>query len=240
MLFYLCMGRGKYNFSSELLPYSLGFGISYGMATVGTVLAVTVGSVSLTSLVVSYSLIVPTLYGIIFLGDETSIMLYLGLVALMISLFLINYKKEKNEINYKWIIFVFIAFVGNAGCTISQKLHQIILGTGYKTEFMILSMFFVVIISLTFVLIKERKTMVFATKQGGIYAFLYGVLNACTNLFVMILNDRINASIMFPIISAGGIIASYFLAVFFYKEKLSMIQHFGLVLGVLSVVLLNI
>ena len=49
-----------------------------------------------------------------------------------------------------------------------------------------------------------------------------------------------NASIMFPIISAGGIIGTSLVSVLFYKEKLTKMQYAGLVLGIGAIVLLNI
>lgn len=46
-------------------------------------------------------------------------------------------------------------------------------------------------------------------------------------------------SLMFPIISAGGIAATFVISQVFYKEKLSKLQLVGFILGTVSVVLLN-
>ena len=48
------------------------------------------------------------------------------------------------------------------------------------------------------------------------------------------------ASLMFPLISAGGIILTYIVSRFAYKEKLSLNQNIGVVLGVAAVIFLNL
>ena len=53
----------------KLLPYAFGFAITYAMAIIFSYLAISCGSLAITSLVSSYSLMIPTFYGLIFLKD---------------------------------------------------------------------------------------------------------------------------------------------------------------------------
>ena len=70
---------------------------------------------------------------------------------------------------------------------------------------------------------------------------LNGIANALVNLLVMVLVSKgMAASIMFPVISGGGIVLTTLVAIFIYKEKLSVNQYIGLLLGTVSVVLMNI
>ena len=57
---------------------------------------------------------------------------------------------------------------------------------------------------------------------------------------MLILTGLIPNSVLFPCISAGGIVLSLFTALFLFKEKLSAFQIVGYVLGLASVILLNI
>ena len=75
---------------------------------------------------------------------------------------------------------------------------------------------------------------------GYTLGILCGAFNGMVNLFVMILSGLMPVSLMFPIISAGGIVATFIISQVFYKEKLSKLQLIGFVLGTISVVLLNI
>ena len=65
-------------------------------------------------------------------------------------------------------------------------------------------------------------------------------MNGVCNFLVMILAVKMDASIMFPVMSAGGIVVTGLVSVFIYKEKLSRGQYAALVLGITSVVRMNI
>ena len=65
-------------------------------------------------------------------------------------------------------------------------------------------------------------------------------MNGTVNMLVMVLSGMIAVSIMFPMISAGGIIITYIVSKVFYKEKLTKTQFAGFLAGVASIVFLNI
>ena len=117
--------NGTFNFNSEILPYAIGFAVAYGSASIGSFLAIGTGPLSITSLIVQYSLIIPTIYGLI-TGDKPSPYLYIGLGLLFVSLFLVNIEKkgEEKKISFKWIIFLLLAFFGNGLCSTVQKAQQ--------------------------------------------------------------------------------------------------------------------
>jgi multidrug transporter EmrE-like cation transporter len=56
----------------------------------------------------------------------------------------------------------------------------------------------------------------------------------------MILSGLMPVSLMFPIISAGGIVATFIISQVFYKEKLTKIQFVGFLTGLASIVFLSI
>ena len=93
MLFFLVTG-GTPDFSAGLLPYSAAFGTAYAVAVVFSVMAVSCGSLSLTTLINSYSLMLPTFYGLLFLKEPVSTGLIPGLALLVVSLVLVNKKTE--------------------------------------------------------------------------------------------------------------------------------------------------
>lgn len=239
MLFFVCSSKNL-NFNISFLPYSIGFAVAYGTATLFSVLAVSCGSLSLTSLFISYSLMLPTFYGLIFLKDPISKGLIPGIILLVISLVLTNKKSEENKISFKWIIYVILAFVGNGMCSTVQKMQQVAFEGTYKNEFMIIALAIVAIFMILFSLFTERKEIKHYVNYGWRLAILSGVVNGAVNLFVMILSSRMPVSLMFPLISAGGIIITYLISKFFYKEKLSKTQFIGFIIGIISVVFLNI
>jgi multidrug transporter EmrE-like cation transporter len=65
------------------------------------------------------------------------------------------------------------------------------------------------------------------------------VFNAGINFLFMVL-AVMPASVVYPILSAGGTLITAVVAYFVYKEKLSPMQLVGLGVGIASIVLLNI
>ncbi len=231
------------HFSPEILPYSIAFGISYGVSMVFIVLAFRHGPVALTNLINDYSLIIPTFYGIIFLGDVPSIYFWAGLALLMISLFFVNFRKKgEDPVSLRWIIFAAFTFVGNGMCSTVQTVFVKSLGEDLKNEFMILALgiFFAIMTVLS--LIFERDVHKEVLRRGSVYAFGSGVFNGGLNLLVILLvaSGLINVSVMFPIISAGGMIAAFLLSMLVYKEKMTSLQKVGFFIGVGAVILLNL
>ena len=239
MLFFIITSNG-FEWNKGLVVYSAFFALSYIVCTVFSLAAVVYGSLSLTTLIISYSLMVPTVYGLIFLNDPIGLGLFPGLTLLVVSLFLINPKSADTPLTPKWIICVFLAFFGNGMCSVVQKVQQIAFNGGYKNEFMILALMMVVLLLSVFVIVKERKEVKTVAAAGWHIAIGSGIANGIVNLFVMILSGIMPVSLMFPMVSAGGIVITYIVSRFFYKEQLTKRQFVGFVFGIISVVFLNI
>ena len=244
LLFFVVSGGFKFNFTKEIIPYALLFGISYGTATIFSFLSIQAGPLSLTSLITSYSLVVPTFYSIIFRGDEASLTLYFGIAVLLISLLLMNLKtgadKESVKISLKWVIYVTLAFLGNGVCSTVANVQQLDFEGLYKNEFMIIALTLVVLTLFIISYFSEKERIPECVKKGAWMMIVCGLANAVSNLFVLMLSGKINGSIMFPLISAGGIILTSLVSIFIYREKLSKLQYGALALGIVAVVLLNL
>lgn len=238
----LALTAGTLSFDRSILPYSLAFGILCSLTAVFNFLAVNSGPLALTSLITSYSLMLPTAYGLIFLRDPVSVGFVPGLTLLLISLFLINKKTTDNgvAITPKWIICVGIMFLTNGGCSIVQSMQQRASGGLFKSEFMIIALILMVVVTFVFSLVHEKEDIVSCTKRGWMPAVVCGAANVIVNLLVMVLQGLMPVSVLFPLISAGSLVLTFFMARFLYKEKLSRVQIIGYILGTLSVVFLNI
>lgn len=236
-------GNNGFAFSWETLGYAVLFAFTYGSATVGTIYAIKYGPLSLTTLFISFSLLIPTLYGVVVLGETADTMLFVGLALLAVSLVLVNIEdkssKSNVKITFKWVLFVIMGFVGNGICTITQKMQQVNQQGQYKNEFMIVALFmvFASLVILSFVLEKNQaKCLKIGITSGGIR----GLANGVVNLLVISLALTVDASVLFPVISGGGIALTTLVAMTLYREKLSTKQLLGMIFGIASVIVLNI
>ena len=239
MLFFIVTLK-EFRWDSRIIPYSIAFALSFAVSNLFGVIAIGAGPLSLSSLMISYSLMIPTFYGIFFLKEPISIFFLTGLCLLVISLFLVNKKNDKSPITFKWMIFVFLSFAGNGLCSTFQKMQQTKFDGSYKNEFMILALAIVTVVLFAASLITGKKDIVKNLLHACLIAPGCGIMNGLTNMLVMILSGLMAVSVIFPMISAGGIIVTYIISKFAYKENLTRMQFMGFLVGILSVVFLNI
>lgn len=240
LLFFLINSGGRLSFPKELFPYAVAFAAAFGTASAAMNFAIKTGPLSITALITSYSLLIPTFYGIIFLHDPINPALYIGLAALVVSLYLINKNKDESmKFSPSWIVFILLTFVGNGMCSTVQKMQQIHFDGAYKNEFMIIALAVVTIV--LFVLgLSKKGNKCEMLKPCIKYGAVKGLINGIMNYLVMVVSASIPNSVLFPSISAGGIVLTFICALSIYKEKLSKTQVFGYILGIVSVIFLNI
>ena len=124
MCFFAAINR-NWTWSNELILPAVAFGLSYAAATVFVVLAIKNGSLAKTTLITSYSLMVPAFAGLVVLREPLEIPMLAGMALLVLSLWLTNHRKAtadtpKEKITLKWVVFVLLAFAGNGMCSTVQ------------------------------------------------------------------------------------------------------------------------
>ena len=240
LCFFTVKSLFDFNFSLEVLPYAIGFATGYAFATVFNFLAIGCGPLSLTSLMLSYSLLIPTAWGVLFDGDEVGIFFYIGILLLAVSLVLVNAKRGECKITLKWALFALLALVGNGACSTFQAVQSKTFGGKYDGTFMVISLLMVVCVLFVLTFIHEKDKVKISLKSGIILMVGTGLANGLVNLLVMVCSATVNKSIMFPLISAGSIVLTWLISRFFYRERLTAKQNVGMLLGVASIVFLNL
>ena len=226
--------------SAEMYLYSLGFAAAYITAITAALSALACGPFGATSLIISYSTVLPTFYGLIFLGEPLRATNVIGIACFLASLWLMRPDGSDggdNKKNPRWLILVAAAFVGNGFCSILQKAEQNALGDGYSDEFMICALT-AVTLALGAASLFRRSGKI--PGRAIIYPLLCGAANGVTNLLVLIVIAYAAASVFFPMISAGQLLASLVYAVVLYKERPRGRMYPAAALGLASLVLLNI
>lgn len=260
-LFFWAINGFRFSWNTTTFFYAIGYGVAYLFISLFGLLAYAIGNVALTSLITSYSLILPTLYGVFFEKEKTGVLFWIALLLLGISLFLINFKSKAKEEGTEqprseaierapvqkskkglWAIYASLAFLGNGFCSILQSAQQKATDGGYKSELMMLGMLFVLLVCggllLTLPKCKLKKPQVGRTCA---YGSALGITNGGVNFFVMLLlGSSLAVSLIFPLISAISLLVSYVLSAVIFKDKLSLWQNVGFALGVASVVLFNL
>lgn len=117
--------------------------------------------------------------------------------------------------------------------------YQALYTREYSNEFMLFAM---LLCSAIFSILAFRKTSFKELKmlRGKQYGVLSGLANAIANFLTLVLTGTENASVLFPIISAGTILASLVCGRLLFKEKLKANHYAALALGIIAVVLLKL
>ena len=238
LCFFLITSRLELEFTPQLVPYALGFAVCYASAWVGTVLAVRYGLMAISTLIVSCSLVFPTVYGIL-QGENVTPKTIAGLLLLFAAIILVNLKFDKNSrFSWKWFGCVMVAFLGNGVCSIMQNMQKRALGEGYKHEFMIIALLAAFVLLMLYALCTSKNIR--ADFRACLpYSAANGVANAINNFLMLTLIGNIPNTVLYPTNSALNMILTFLLAFFGYRERFSRPQYIGYALGVASIVLLN-
>ena len=229
--------------TAQILPYSLGFAAAYTAAIAATIFAIKTGPLAISSLILSYSLIIPTMYGFLFRHEPVGLLKCVGIAFLLVSLFLVRNESkgtEEKKVSGKWLFFISVAFVGNGMCSVVQNAQQYRFGGVQNGNFMVAALFISLVALVVLAVIFERKTFLPVLRQGSLYAAAEGLCNGATNLLVMVIIGMVASSVFFPVLSCGQMILIFVISAVFYKERFIPRQIAGLGCGLAALVLLNL
>lgn len=233
---------------------TLFWGLAYGVCQAASMYAgyraLCLGPMAPTSMLVSFSVVLPLLWGLTVGKEALTVLRAVGLVFLLLAMLLINADKLKARRQAErppvaggryglWILFVFVTFLCNGTASILQKQHQTCFPSAYTREFMLYAMLACAVIFLALSLgrhpIRSLKTA--REKWFGVLA---GLAMGLTNFLTLTLSGLENASVLFPMISAGTLLGALLCGRFLFKEGLKCNHYAALTLGIAAVVLLKL
>lgn len=236
--FMICIGF-RIILVRELIIYAILFALCYAGTMLASVLALSKGPYATTMLIHSYSIIIPTLFGTVFLNETVGLLWYIGCGLTCISIFILNNAGKEEGFSFQWLFWVIISFVCNGGAAIILKLQQIHFGSMYDNLFMVYSM-----LPLVFVLLVagvwKRKNLRYEWKQALIYGIPRGAINGISNFLQLILLGMIPSAVLYPMSSSFSLVGTCLISIIFFHEKFSAKKLVACALGIASGVLLNL
>lgn len=238
LLVFLIVGLWKgMSFHVPTILWGFGYGACICVGSFAGFTALGLGPMALTSMIASFSLLIPFVVGVTAWNETLSMWGILGIILLVISIVLLNFKKIDDRLSLKWTFFTFLTLFVTGIASVFQKQHQMNYPGLYRTEFMVASMLCMLVMLLVVVLVKGTvKTEVRFCVPGSIGGFLEGV----ATYIVLYLAATQNASVLFPVVSVAKIIAVWCIGRMAFKEQLKLWQTIGLVAGIAAIALLNL
>lgn len=233
-----------YNFQTH--TGTLAFGLLHGLLLSVSMYtgykALTYGPMLLTSLIVSFSVVIPLFYGVIFCNEALNTYKIIGLILLTAAIVFSNLNKPQDSTksaNLKWSIYLALTFICNGFSSIIQKVHQSKYNSMYCSEFMLYAMLACSVIYLAMGFTQIRTNNPFKS-NGKRYGIFSGIATAISGYSTIRLAGFENASILFPAISAGTILCTLLAGIIIFKEKLRYNHIIALVSGIAAVVFLKL
>jgi len=217
--------------------YGLVYGILLFISTMCGYFALKSGPMALTSLIVSYSLVIPCVYGVVFLGEAVSVKRVAGFALLVISLFLLRKKSEGKSFNKMWFLFVILTFFSNGLASVCQKMHQTEFPGLFCGEFTVVSFGVCAVLFLCLKIVRKEKP---DTCGVGLWCALpAGMLMGLNNFLTLTLASKLDSAVLFPMLTIFSIIFNVSVSKLFFKDDFSKAQMLGIVFGVCSVLLIK-
>ena len=245
VLFFMCTGN-VYRVSAFSLYMAVIFAVVTIFAQVFLTLAMGCGPMSF-SILFTYlgTMIIPTIYGMIFLGDMPSVTQWIGFGLMLVSVGLSVDLKQKGQhaMTFKWLLLTLGGFIMWGLVGVCQQIHQTSKYAGEINGFLFYTFVIMTVLLVGFFYLcrlrgEEQNYMV--KSKASIFVLLSGVANGAINLINLFLAGKLPGVIFFPIVSGGVIILSGVAAIIVFKEWLQKKQVIGTVAGVLAVIMLAI
>ncbi|MBE7024531.1 MAG: hypothetical protein E7408_00550 [Ruminococcaceae bacterium] len=178
-----------------------------------------------TLFLMSGGMTVPYIFGLLFLDEPFSLLRTTALVLILISIVLSNIRTAK--VNSKQITMCIAVFVLNGFVSVFSKLHQIELNfdTINVIEFVLAGGIFKFTFAGILYLFTRKHTQEKADKKLSIMSLVIIITSAAVGGFSYLMQlwgaTSLPATVLYPFVTGGSIVAASIAGVIFFKERLS-------------------
>lgn len=219
--------------------FSLLNGVFMTVANYCGYVAITTGPMAIANIVASFSLVFPTLWGLLFLNESMSATGIVGFVMIFLALLLINLNGKSTggaKMTLKWWLFSFATMLANGCFSIVQIVYNRY-SSDCKFSYLSGAMLVPTVVFLAVCALKRRKAM--PVKCVSLSA-ASGVSNGLYNLMTFLLISLTDVSLIFPIVAVISSVLVALSAFLLFKEKLGRLQLLGFVTGIVAVFLMKL
>ncbi|MBQ2668842.1 MAG: EamA family transporter [Clostridia bacterium] len=235
-------------FRFELSPFTLLMGVLNAVALFAynqsLIQASVRGSYAFMNVVLLFGgLLVPSVYGAVFLNEPLSLVKIFSIAAVLVSCVLMNLEdiKLKNT-SVSYYIFCVVLFVANGlyGTFVKmQTVHR----DDQKQEMIMLTFFLTGVLAFIQLLMKEKKNTFAAFRLNGrcILPLAVCILSAslAINLLVLVL-PLVDTAVLYTVENGGVLVLAALYAVLFFREKLRPVKAAGILLAVAAITAMSL
>lgn len=196
--------------------------------------------VSVNAVSAKMSVIIPVLFAYVYNSERLTIQFAVGILLSLLSIYLIT-KKKQIIIPKKYIYLPIIVFLGSGTIDTSLKLLELNYSNDISINTISYSIFLgAFLVGTTFYTIKNQFNFSNWSSRNIISGIILGIPNYFSIYFLLtaIKSFSLKSAFVFGINNIGIVLLSTLLSVIIFKEKLTLINKFGVLISVLSIILI--
>ena len=184
------------------------------------------------------SMIIPIIIGIILLNEEVTFNKILGISFAFVAIFLSSIGDRKYSLNKNHLIIIVLLFIGQGLADgILNWAQEFILNGSNMNLFFAVTFLAAGFSGLLFLFFKLSSQKVKIEPKSIIWGIVLGIPNYLTLLYFVksLKSELLSSSEIFPIINIGVIIFCTILSIILFRERVSIYNWLGVILGVFSI-----
>ena len=184
------------------------------------------------------SMIIPIIIGIILLNEEVTFNKILGISFAFVAIFLSSIGDRKYSLNKNHLIIIVLLFIGQGLADgILNWAQKFILNGSNMNLFFAVTFLAAGFSGLLFLFFKLSSQKVKIEPKSIIWGIVLGIPNYLTLLYFVksLKSELFSSSEIFPIINIGVIIFCTILSIILFRERVSIYNWLGVILGIFSI-----
>lgn len=212
-------------------------------------LALASGPVSLTTLIVNFSVLLSAAFGMVMYGDRLYLTQFAGIAALIVSMFLsVEKKPDEKKKQGKWLLLTLLAMLGDSGISFAQRMFNATPSASaahMDITFSAVMYLMASLLAFAFYLFNTRHGLRSRSSIGFRWHVLAYVAAIALVLSVyqkgmMLSIANIEGTFLYPTHAGLMSLIMTVIGILFFRDRLSVRQKWGVAFGIACVVLMNI
>ncbi len=232
------------------LLFAAVFGCFFSICIFTNLKALDNGPLSLTTLIVNFSLMFSLIYSFCFLDEAITPLRIVGIGMLVVCMLLFTNPKVTGEkkISVIWIVLATASMLCNGLLAVISKVYALASNNEYASRYLVYCYFFATVTSaVLFAVLNRRqpkeervKPKAFFSPMMVLLIVLIGLSNFGQNLMVLLLATRMDGAIVYPAVQGGGPMIAILGSRLIFGEEISWKKWAAILLGIAAIVMLNL
>lgn len=188
----------------------------------------------LSSIFMKLGLLVPFVMSVVLFNEVPTAVQISGFIIAVAAIIIINLKKDGSNSRFGISLILLLLLGGSADAM--SKVYEFYGPTELTNQFLFFTFITAFILCVILAVIRKEKP----TKTDILFGAVIGIPNFFSSKFLISALESIPAVAAYPTFSVATILAVTITGIFIFKEKLSKLQIFALLLIIAALILLNI